>query len=68
MADIVGPNLEQLDNWGYLEQLPNQALDAAFWNTLALREGEATPSASASVSSSGIRIQFGASTPSVSSQ
>ena len=50
MADIVGPNLEQLDSWGNLEQIPNQALDAAFWNTLALREGESTSSVSATVS------------------
>lgn len=66
MADIVGPHLEQLDNWGHLEQIPNQPLDAAFWNTLALREGEASVSTSASVTSGGIRIQFGAATPSVS--
>lgn len=66
MADIVGPNLEQLDNWGHLEQIPNQPLDAAFWNTLALREGEASVSVSASVSSGAIRIQFGGATPSAS--
>ena len=65
MADIVGPTLEQLDNWGNIDTLP-YSLDNAIWLTAALREGESTPSVSASVTSDAIRIVVGAATPSTS--
>ena len=42
MADIVGPTLEQLDNWGDLDSLP-YSLDSSIWLTAALRESESTP-------------------------
>ena len=58
MADIIGPSLDQLNLYGNLDQMRQVALDDSFWTTLAIREGEATPSVAASVSASCLRIQF----------
>jgi hypothetical protein len=66
MADIVGPPLDQLNAYGNLDQMRQEALDASFWTALAIREGEATPSVSATLSSSSIRIRFGVAAPSAS--
>ncbi len=57
MADIVGPTLEQLDNWGTLDSLP-YSLDSSIWLTAALREGESSPATSSSVSAAGFIIKI----------
>lgn len=59
MADIVGPSLDQLNNWGNTDQMRQEPLDSLFWTTVALREGESTALTTASISSNAIRIQFG---------
>jgi hypothetical protein len=65
MADIVGPTLEQLDNWGNIDTLP-YSLDNAIWLTAALREGESTPSVSATVSADAFGVFDGQSALSTS--
>ena len=37
MAEVVGPNLEQLDAWGTLDTL-DLSLDSSDWDTRAIRE------------------------------
>ena len=37
MAEVVGPNLEQLDSWGTIDTL-DISLDSSDWNTRAIRE------------------------------
>ena len=37
MAEVVGPNLDQLDAWGTIDTL-DISLDSSDWNTRAIRE------------------------------
>lgn len=67
MADVTGPNLEQLDSWygGNLDSFPT-SLDNAFWNTATLRDAASALSVSATAAAAGVRVALGAAALSVS--